>query len=76
MIVTFVEPIRTLDGFFENFEAWGVASLKDWIDSYESTRFTPIDEYRAVITSEYNMTSVREWLEKYMPTGLQTISEY
>lgn len=75
LIVTFAEPIRTLDDFFDDSEAWGVASLKDWIDSYESTRFTPIDEYRAVITSEYNMTFVREWLEKYMLTELQTISE-
>ena len=75
IIVTFAEPIRTLDDFFDDSEAWGVTSLKDWIDSYESTRFTPINEYQAVITSEYNMTSVREWLEKYMLTELQTISE-
>lgn len=67
LIITFAEPIRTLDDFFDDSEAWGVASLKDWIDSYESTRFTPIDEYRAVITSEYNMTSVRKWLKKMYP---------
>ena len=75
IIVTFAEPICMLDGFFDDPEAWGVETLKEWVDSYESTRFTPIDEYRAVITSEYNTTSVREWLDKYMLIGLQTISE-
>ncbi|WP_416993609.1 DUF6956 domain-containing protein [Alistipes ihumii] len=67
LIVTFAEPIRTLDGFFDAPEAWGVATLKEWIDNYESTRFTAIDDCRAVITSEYNMAFVREWLERYMP---------
>lgn len=67
LIVTFAEPIRTLDGFFDAPEAWGVATLKEWIDSYESTRFTQTDERTAVITSEYNMQFVREWLERYMP---------
>lgn len=75
LIVTFVEPIRTLDDFFDDSEAWGVKTLKEWVDSYESTRFTPIDEYRAVITSEYNMASVRGWLEQNIPTGVQIISE-
>ena len=56
-----------LDDFFDNPETWGVETLKEWVDNYESTRFTPIDESRAVITSEYNMTSVWEWLEYYMP---------
>lgn len=41
--------------------------LKEWVDNYESTRFTPIDECRAVITSEYNMTSVRAWQVWHMP---------
>lgn len=40
LIVTFAEPIRILDNYFDDVEAWGVASLKEWIDSYESTRFT------------------------------------
>ena len=43
MIVTFGDPIDTLDGIFEDVKTWGVCSLKGWIDSYESTRFTPID---------------------------------
>ena len=64
LIVTFAEPIRTLDNYFDDVEAWGVASLKEWIDSYESTRFTQTDEQTAVITSEYNMAHVKEWLER------------
>lgn len=67
MIVTFAEQIRTLDNFFEDVEAWGAASLKEWIDCYESTRFTQTGERMAVITSEYNMECVKEWLERYMP---------
>ncbi|WP_418991948.1 DUF6956 domain-containing protein [Alistipes sp.] len=69
LIVTFTEPIRSLDYIFDDAEAWGAASLKEWIDSYESTRFTPTDDRTAVITSEYNMDCVREWLERYMPIG-------
>lgn len=65
LIVTFAEPIRTLDNIFDDAEAWGVASLKGWIDSYESTRFTQTGERTAVITSEYNMGYVKEWLERY-----------
>jgi hypothetical protein len=65
LIVTFAEPIRTLDNIFDDAEAWGVASLKGWIDSYESTRFTQTGERTAVITSEYNMDYVKEWLERY-----------
>lgn len=64
LIVIFAEPIRTLDNLFDDPEAWGVASLKEWIDGYESSRFTQTDERTAVITSEYNMTHVREWLER------------
>ncbi|MCM1301198.1 MAG: hypothetical protein NC226_05715 [Bacteroides cellulosilyticus] len=67
LIVTFAKSIRTLDAFFDNSEVWGAATLKELIDGYESTCFTIIDDCRAVITSEYNMSSVREWLEKYMP---------
>lgn len=41
---------------------WGVSSLKEWIDAYESTRFTPINDTEAIITSEYNMSYVKGWL--------------
>ncbi|WP_297861321.1 hypothetical protein [uncultured Alistipes sp.] len=65
LIVLFAEPIHTLEeSIFDDPEAWGVASLKEWIDSYESSRFTQTDERTAVITSEYNMTHVKEWLER------------
>ena len=67
LIVLFAEPIRTLDNIFDDPEAWGVASLKEWIDSYASSRFTQTDERTAVITSEYNMTHVKEWLEQHTP---------
>lgn len=68
LIVTFAEPIRVLDDF-DDPETWGVETLKEWVDNYESTRFTAIDDCRAVITSEYNMNSVRTWLEWYMPVA-------
>jgi len=29
IIVTFAEPIRTLDGFFDDPETWGVETLKE-----------------------------------------------
>ena len=67
LIVIFAEPIRTLDNFFDAPEAWGVETLKEWIDSYESSRFTQTDERTAVITSEYNMSHVKEWLERNTP---------
>ena len=59
LIVKFSEPIKALDGMFDDAEAWGVDTLKGWIDNYESSRFTAIDSHTAVITSEYNM----EWLK-------------
>lgn len=34
LIVTFAEPIRVLDSYFDDVEACGVASLKEWIDGY------------------------------------------
>ena len=34
LIVKFSEPITVLDGIFDDAEAWGVDTLKGWIDSY------------------------------------------
>ncbi len=65
LIVTFSEPIKVLDNFFDDVQAFGVATLKEWIDCYESTRFTQTDTHTAVITSEYNMEYVKEWLGRY-----------
>lgn len=64
LIITFSEPIRTLDGIFCDARFWGVSTLKEWLDSYESTRFTQTGERTAVITSAYNMDNVKEWLER------------
>lgn len=58
-----------MDNLFDDAEAWGAASLKEWIDCYESSRFTQMDERTAVITSEYNMEYVQEWLERHTPIG-------
>ena len=59
LLVTFGEGIGRLDTMFD--------TLKQWIDGYETTRFTEIDDRTAVITSEYNMDSVKEWLQKNTP---------
>lgn len=67
LIVKFSEPITALDGIFDDAEAWGASTLKEWIDSYESTRFTATDSHTAVITSEYNMECVTEWLKRQTP---------
>ncbi|WP_207867621.1 MULTISPECIES: DUF6956 domain-containing protein [Bacteroidales] len=72
LIVKFNEPITALDGMFDDAEAWGVETLKGWIDSYESTRFTAIDSHTAVITSEYNMECVKTWLERNTPIAEKT----
>ena len=64
LIVTFVDPIEVLDNMFADADTWGTDSLKGWVEGYESTRFTQIDEHTAVITSEYNMACVKEWLTR------------
>ena len=38
LIVKFNEPITTLDGMFDDAEAWGVSTLKGWIDNYVMCR--------------------------------------
>lgn len=44
LIITFAEPIRTLDNIFDDLEAWGIALLKERIDGDESSRFTQANE--------------------------------
>lgn len=68
LIVRFSKPITVLDGMFADAEAWGASTLKEWIEGYESTRFTVTDSHTAVITSEYNMEYVKKWLERQIPT--------
>ncbi len=67
LIVKFSEPITALDGIFDDAEVWGTDTLKEWIDNYESSRFTAIGTHTAVITSEYIMACVKLWLEKFTP---------
>ena len=67
LIVKFGKPITELDGIFDDAEAWGVDTLKKWIDDYESSRFTAIDSHTAVITSEYNMECLLKWLKCHTP---------
>lgn len=74
MIVKFKTPITELDGIFSDTQFWGVATLKEWIDDYESTRFTQTDSHTAVITSEYNMECVKKWLHKH--SEIAELTEY
>ena len=67
LIVKFSKPITALDEMFDDAEAWGASTLCEWINAYESSRFTAIDSYTAVITSEYNMECLKAWLERYTP---------
>lgn len=66
--VTFPEPIGQIDKMFvRDYKHWGAVNLKEWIDCYECSRFTQIDEHKAIITSEYNLENVKEWLAKNIP---------
>lgn len=73
--VTFSEPTKQINEMFTgDYKTWGVVNLKEWIDNYESSRFTQIDGYTAIITSEYNMDCVKEWLSKHTQiTAIETI---
>ena len=51
--------------FAQNYSTWRTVNLKEWMDNYESSRFTQITYDTAIITSEYNMDSLAEWLEKH-----------
>lgn len=73
IIVKFREAITELDAIFSNTQFWGVATLKEWIDDYEGSRFTAIDTHTAVITSEYNIECVKVWLERNTPIAEKTV---
>ncbi len=67
-MVTFDEPIRDIDRMFvQDYGNWGVVNLKEWIDNYDTSRFTQICDRRAVITSEVNIEHIEEWLRKNTP---------
>lgn len=64
--VRFEKGIAEIDRMFaQEYSTWGTVNLKEWIDNYESSRFTQIANDTAIITSEYNMDSLTEWLEKH-----------
>nr|WP_129733558.1 hypothetical protein [Parabacteroides goldsteinii] len=66
--VTFSQTIREINRMFvRDYSNWQTVNLKEWIDNYESSRFTQIDAYNAIITSEYNMEHIKEWLTKNTP---------
>ncbi len=63
--VTFSQTIREINRMFTNdYKNWQTVNLKEWIDNYESSRFTQIEGHTAIITSEYNMDNIKEWLVK------------
>ena len=47
LIVTFSDPIKVLDNMFSDADAWGTDTLKGWVEDYESTRFTQINEMKS-----------------------------
>ena len=64
--VTFSQAIREINNMFvRDYSNWQIVNLKEWTDSYETSRFTQIDDYSAIITSEYNMEYVIEWLKNH-----------
>lgn len=66
--VKFTKSISEIDRMFaRDYKTWGAVNLKEWIDSYESSRFTLIAYDMAVITSEYNMEHIEEWLRNNTP---------
>lgn len=67
LVITFEKTIEELNGIFDTPQTWGASTLKEWIDNYESSRFTQISGSTAVITSEYNMPCVIEWLQRHTP---------
>lgn len=73
--ISFSQPVREINRMFtNNYKHWECVSLKEWIDTYESSRFTQTGERCAIITSEYNMEHIREWLAKNTPVAsIETI---
>lgn len=69
--VTFSQSIKEIDRTFtRDYKTWQTVNLKEWVDNYESTRFTQIDDNRAIITSEYNMEHIAEWLVQNTPVKI------
>jgi len=63
--VTFFDTIKEISSaLFISRNKEDAHNLKEWIDSYESTRFTAISDNCCIITSEYNIEYVLEWLKE------------
>lgn len=65
VIVMFDESIEKLNGIFDASPKREASTLKEWVESYESTRFTQIGDNSAVITSKYNLPFIKTWLQRY-----------
>jgi hypothetical protein len=59
--------------FVYDYSKWQTVNLKEWIDNYDTSRFTQLDESSAIITSEINMECIKEWLLK--STSVRTIEK-
>ncbi len=66
--VIFSEPIEDIERMFtRDYANWQTVNLKEWIDNYETSRFTQINDRIAIITSEINMDCIKEWLTRNTP---------
>lgn len=64
--ITFNKPLTEIEKEFEEEkDIFGVESLKEFIDGYESSRFTQISETEAIIVFENKMNHLFEWIEKF-----------
>lgn len=69
--VIFSQSIKEINQMFtSDYKTWQTVNLKEWIDNYESLRFTQVDDFTAIITSEYNMEHIAEWLVKNAPVRI------
>lgn len=69
--VTFSQSIKEINQMFtSDYKTWQTVNLKKRIDNYESSRFTQVDDFTAIITSEYNMEHIAEWLVKNAPVRI------
>jgi hypothetical protein len=75
--VTFSQTIREINKMFtSDYSKWQIVNLKEWVDSYETSRFTQIDECCAIITSETNMEYLKNWLlERMIVKEIEIISK-
>jgi len=63
--VVFSQSLKEINRMFtDRYQQWETVNLKEWIDNYESSHFTQITDYSAIITSEYNMDCIKEWLKR------------